>query len=310
MEKDALAQAYLITAASETAAGAEARELICAMFCQTHTACGACPGCKRAARLDHPDILALQAEQRAYRIEEARAIPDFLSRRAYEGGYKCVYISQAHKMPPKVQNYLLKPIEEPMAGAVFLLSTSKPELLLATIHSRCALVRVRGEGEASVLAKLGREDAQARTAARLSSGYLAEAQAMLEDTALWEMREKAASIGKKMATAKSPSVFEAEQAILAAGNRTDEAVFALALALRDALVYKLTGEAGQLVGADTAEAAVQMSQSFTTGALRYMIEVVNDAYERIKRCPGLQIRLAVNGMLLRLLEVRAKWRKS
>jgi len=51
--------------------------------------------------------------------------------------YRLIIIEDAHMMSTEAQNALLKSLEEPPEGIIFVLITHKPELLLSTIYSRC-----------------------------------------------------------------------------------------------------------------------------------------------------------------------------
>ena len=51
--------------------------------------------------------------------------------------YRVIILSDAHLMRTEAQNALLKTLEEPPEGFIFILLTDKPEKLVATIHSRC-----------------------------------------------------------------------------------------------------------------------------------------------------------------------------
>ena len=60
----------------------------------------------------------------------------------YEGGYKAAIIEDAGAMTAQAQNCLLKTLEEPPEKTVFLLAASSESKLLATILSRCMIVRL------------------------------------------------------------------------------------------------------------------------------------------------------------------------
>jgi len=51
--------------------------------------------------------------------------------------YRLILIEEAHLMSTEAQNALLKSLEEPPKGVIFILISDKPEILLSTIKSRC-----------------------------------------------------------------------------------------------------------------------------------------------------------------------------
>ena len=76
------------------------------------------------------------------RIEQIRNIKTFLSQKSIESGKKIVLIKDAHLLNEAASNCLLKTLEEPTNG-IFILLTSKLNLLLDTIISRCQIVKFR-----------------------------------------------------------------------------------------------------------------------------------------------------------------------
>ena len=76
------------------------------------------------------------------RIEQIRNIKTFLGQKSIESGKKIVLIVDAHLLNEASSNCLLKTLEEPTNG-LFILLTSRLNLLLDTIISRCQLIRFK-----------------------------------------------------------------------------------------------------------------------------------------------------------------------
>ena len=76
------------------------------------------------------------------KIGQIRNIKTFLGQKSVESEKKVVLIVDAHLLNEAASNCLLKTLEEPCNG-IFILLTSKLNLLLDTIISRCQLVRFR-----------------------------------------------------------------------------------------------------------------------------------------------------------------------
>lgn len=100
------------------------------------------PVFRRIAASAHADVCGLAPSVTEKRktviisVDEARAVPRFLSMTPAEGGWRVVVIEDADGMNDQAQNALLKTLEEPPARAVLLLTTSAPDRLLPTIRSR------------------------------------------------------------------------------------------------------------------------------------------------------------------------------
>ncbi len=76
------------------------------------------------------------------KIEQIRNIKTFLGHKSIESGQKIVLIDDAHLLNEAASNCLLKTLEEPTNG-IFILLTSKLNLLIDTIISRCQLIRFK-----------------------------------------------------------------------------------------------------------------------------------------------------------------------
>ena len=76
------------------------------------------------------------------KIAQIRNIKTFLSQKSIDSGLKIVLIIDAHLLNEAASNCLLKTLEEPSNG-IFILLTSKLNLLLDTIISRCQIVRFK-----------------------------------------------------------------------------------------------------------------------------------------------------------------------
>ncbi len=140
-----------------------ARLLVCENR-QDGQPCGSCDGCRWFLAGNHPDVRFLEPETLArnvavaeegdepkakdakpsnqIKIEQARALGDFVHVMSHRGGYRVAIVHPAEDMNTATANSLLKNLEEPPAGAVFLLVSHRPARLLPTIRSRCVSVPV------------------------------------------------------------------------------------------------------------------------------------------------------------------------
>ena len=76
------------------------------------------------------------------RVEQVRNIKTFLGQKSIESGKKIILIIDAHLLNEAASNCLLKTLEEPTNG-VFILLTSRLNLLLDTVISRCQTIRFK-----------------------------------------------------------------------------------------------------------------------------------------------------------------------
>lgn len=98
-------------------------------------------GCK------FPDLMVIDSEGAEISIAKIRDIQNFLAYKSYNTGFKTVIVRQAHLMNQEAQNCFLKTLEEPKGKTLIILISSKPEMLLPTISSRCQPLKFFGKPE-------------------------------------------------------------------------------------------------------------------------------------------------------------------
>ena len=129
-----------------------ARSLLCRHPDPSGFACRTCPSCHWFEQGSHPDFHLLQPEVlsmedaetesgkkpgKQISVEQIRDLSGFLGMSAHQGGRRVVIIHPAETMNISAANALLKNLEEPPPGLLFILVTHKPQQLLPTILSRC-----------------------------------------------------------------------------------------------------------------------------------------------------------------------------
>lgn len=144
-----------------------------------YDACGACPACLRIARGVHPDVLFLEPNDKGnIKIDPVREAVDRSGYRPFEGRRRVTIIDQADALERSAQNALLKVLEEPPPGSVFLLVTALPDLLLPTVRSRCPQLRFRPLAVSEVaeaLMQRDRSEEEAYAVAALADGSIGRA---------------------------------------------------------------------------------------------------------------------------------------
>ena len=143
-------------------------------------ACGACPSCRRIARGMHPDVVILEpGDTGTIKIDEIRDVIDRAHYRPFEGRRRAVIVDEADAMMPSAQNALLKTLEEPRPGSVFVLVSSMPDALLPTVQSRCPRLRFGrlpvSEVAGVLMGDHGFSETEARAAAADADGSVGRA---------------------------------------------------------------------------------------------------------------------------------------
>ena len=151
--------------------------------CQQPTptdACGVCASCKRIARGVHADVLLIEpGETGTIKVDQVRDAIERAAYRPFEGRRRVVIVDDADAMVIEAQNALLKTLEEPPSGSMFVLVTSRPDLLLPTVQSRCQRLRFGrlspGDVAAVLMRSHGYQPADAHASASVSDGSIGAA---------------------------------------------------------------------------------------------------------------------------------------
>jgi len=108
----------------------------------------------------HPDVLIVEpGDNGSIKIDQVREVIESAGYRPFEGRRRAVIVDQADTMLAAAQNALLKTLEEPPPSSVFVLATTRPDMLLATVQSRCQRLRFHAAGQ-DVIDEDAREIAQ------------------------------------------------------------------------------------------------------------------------------------------------------
>ncbi|MBK6915639.1 MAG: hypothetical protein IPH11_18975 [Ignavibacteriales bacterium] len=112
------------------------------------------------------------------KVNSIRDLRKFISMSYLDVNYRTVIISDAHLMNEESQNALLKNLEEPPSGVIFILITCKPDMLRETIRSRCWEIKfnfLKNENITSILTKyFNYSKVQAENYAAFSLGSINE----------------------------------------------------------------------------------------------------------------------------------------
>ena len=212
-----------------------ARSLLCEAP-REGEACGGCPSCHWFGQGQHPDFRLLEpradeddtdkpdkTQPTVIKIDQVRALGEFLQLSAHRQGAKVALIHPAEAMNAAAANALLKMLEEPPAGTFLILVSDQPRRLPATIRSRCRAVaapRPSAEAAQSWLQAQGSRDPSLHLAqaggsplnalAGADAAWQAERRALL--VALGSPRElSAVAIGARIDAVSKPQRKQALQ---------------------------------------------------------------------------------------------------
>lgn len=132
--------------------------------------CEQCASCREINEGRFIDLIEVDAASRT-KVEDTRELLENVQYRPTSGRYKVYLIDEVHMLSTHSFNALLKTLEEPPPHVIFLLATTDPQKLPATILSRCLQFNLKNMSPEKVVEHLGH--------------VLAEEKVEFEPEALW-----------------------------------------------------------------------------------------------------------------------------
>lgn len=134
-----LHHAYLFTGTRGVGKTTLGRILAKCLNCQqaiSPTPCEQCPSCLAINEGRFPDLIEVDAASRT-KVEDTRELLENVQYSPTQGRFKIYLIDEVHMLSGHSFNALLKTLEEPPAHVKFILATTDPERIPATVLSRC-----------------------------------------------------------------------------------------------------------------------------------------------------------------------------
>lgn len=199
VQRQRLAHAYLFVGPPGVGKRLFAEELAKSLLCEASApdalaACDHCPACAMVAARTHPDFFIVDRPEEANEIpiETMRELCQNFSLKPARGHGKVAILDDADDLNDASANCFLKTLEEPPPRSVFILVGTSLERQLATVVSRCQVIRFPPLPESLVKELLRTQgptdEGQLARVAGLSDGSPGLAK-LLAEPALWEFRQ-------------------------------------------------------------------------------------------------------------------------
>jgi DNA polymerase-3 subunit delta' len=221
------------------------------------------------------------------------------------GERKICLIDDADRMTIGAANALLKTLEEPPAHSLFLVISSRPAALPATIRSRCQALRfttpARTQVEAALILKREIPPADARFLAIVSEGRIGEAlTADVKETLARQQElvnlvqpQSLQSIGSILSSAETIAKADRGQDILAWLSRW----------IRDLVLLQIEGDRDQILNLDDLATLESYARKADTDSLLELLREIELTEQRATR--HLNLHMALEVILLRLRDALA-----
>jgi DNA polymerase-3 subunit gamma/tau len=192
---DRISHAYMFSGPRGTGKTSAARLLAKILNCQNlekdgaglPDCCRVCDNCRRIEEMNFMDIIEIDAASNNG-VEDIRQMREKVKYRPAEGRYKIYIIDEVHMLSGSAFNAFLKTLEEPPPNVIFVLATTDPQKVPATIISRCQCFDFHSVSRRTIQARL-EEIVKLESADGIFPVFETEALAMIAECAQGGFRD-------------------------------------------------------------------------------------------------------------------------
>jgi DNA polymerase-3 subunit delta' len=246
-------------------------------------ACDECSSCKRISRSlfppftsdddnkermiwsEHTDLAMVRPHKQIIRVKAMRELEREANFRPFEGAARVFIVEDADLMNDQAANALLKTLEEPPPTSHLILTTANPTALLATIRSRCQIIRFAPIGvedvEKFLIEQKNLAAADARLLARTAQGSIGRALSGDVETYRDRRDTMLAVLNALTLNKDRVELLHSAEALAAAKDRYEfeQRLDALEVLIRDAWALHLGRPSGTIVNGDLLQPLQQIA---------------------------------------------------
>ena len=268
--------------------------------------CDKCISCDEISQGISPDVIEIDAASNNG-VDEIRDIREKVKFLPSGSKYKIYIIDEVHMLSGGAFNALLKTLEEPPKHVIFILATTEPQKLPATIISRCQRFEFKALSVAEISERLRTiceledvaiSEEALNTISESADGAMRDALSILDQAISYgnknvqmedingvtgslsfdKVFNLASAIEKKDVHATIESINE----LISAGKEVGKIINSLLVFYRDVLLYKSVGNSGYTKYVFTKEQFQEFCLNIPVSKIMYLVDILSDIQNKVK----------------------------
>lgn len=302
-----VAHAYLFCGPRGTGKTTIAKIMAKAMNCPNERdgePCNTCDICKGINKGMITDIVEIDAASNNG-VDEIREIRDKVKYLPSEGKYKVYIIDEVHMLSTGAFNALLKTLEEPPMHVIFILATTEPQKIPATILSRCQRFDFRGVSNKEIIhrinyiakeEKIEVEDEAVRLIAECAEGGMRDALSLFDEAISYSTEKVSVTdvyqvsgavdldnilkLAECILSKNAANTLNALEVIVDLGKEIPKICNDLIAFYRDMLLYKADYKSDKAIYDN--KAFITLSRKISNQKIYFYLNVLNEAQNNMK----------------------------
>lgn len=304
-----ISHAYLFSGPRGTGKTSVARIFAKALNCanlKDGEPCDECISCREISEGYNPDVIEIDAASNNG-VDEIRDIREKVKFLPSGSKYKIYIIDEVHMLSGGAFNALLKTLEEPPKHAVFILATTEPQKLPATIISRCQRFEFKSLGILEINSRLKQicefenvsiTDEALNLIAEAAEGAMRDAISILDQAISYGNKEitiddvnsvtgslnyeKVISLTKAIEGKEIHTTLSLLNELISSGKEINKIINSLLVFYRDILLYKSVGNDGYNKFIFSKKSFQEFANNIVVSKVMYFIDVLCDVQSKVK----------------------------